>query len=111
MYLNPKERARRDLEDKHGNNVVKLAQASQDRMHNTLETQLKKLGVSIGGILSPIKSQTDLKGSFKLPPSGKKTLTKTKTAQPGAFEATFSRIEEGSDDQYSTISPTLNAEL
>lgn len=38
MYLNPKERARRDLEDKHGNNVVKLAQASQDRMHNTLET-------------------------------------------------------------------------
>ena len=37
VYLNPKERARRDLENRHGNNVVKLANASAERLNSTLE--------------------------------------------------------------------------
>ena len=43
--LNPKERARRDLENRHGNNVVKLAQASAERLNSTLKAQMENLGV------------------------------------------------------------------
>lgn len=40
MYLNPKERARRDLENRHGSNIVKMAQAATDRLNSTLESQI-----------------------------------------------------------------------
>ena len=56
VYLNPKERARRDLENRHGKNIVKMAQASADRLNSTLEAQLHKLGVSLGRSVTNVKS-------------------------------------------------------
>jgi len=37
VYLNPKERARRDLETRHGQNMVQLANVSAERLNSTLE--------------------------------------------------------------------------
>ena len=48
VYLNPMERARRDLENRHGDNVKKMAQASAERLTSTLEAQMMNLGVSQG---------------------------------------------------------------
>lgn len=48
MYLNPRERARRDLENRHGDNMTKLTQAFAERLNSTLESQIKNLGASLG---------------------------------------------------------------
>lgn len=64
MYLNPRERARRDLENRHGDNIIKMASASAERLNSTLEAQMLNLGVSLDRsvtnkvlTLSPDKSQ------------------------------------------------------
>ncbi len=89
-YLNPKERARRDLESRHGQNMVQLNQISADRLNSTLETQMLNLGVSIDksnplSNLSPIK-KTDTLTNIKsmaaiLPPRPYDTLKKGQTSK------------------------------
>ena len=105
MYLNPKERARRDLENRHGDNIVKLAQASAERLNSTLEAQLENLGMSMSRSstirlsLSPTKKSPSGKkqSSGMLPPLGRK-LQKNDTLQPERLEQSFARIREVEDD-------------
>lgn len=104
------ERARRDLENRHGDNVVKMAQASADRLNSTLEAQKLNLGLSQGqGLasifnnLSPIKADSLAnKSSMKLPPRHPSHLRK-RSPSPDFNEETFSRYD---DDYYNQESPS-----
>ena len=89
MYLNPRERARRDLETKHGKNMVKMAEGTANRLNSTLEAQIMNLGVSLGRSSSSILSLSPVRPSSLKKKGLQKMLTSANN-----LDGSFDRVDE-----------------